>query len=73
MKDRQIWMAEREAGALINAPFCLDIVSYFQDSEIASISSKKSLKKIAEELNFLFHICLHMMRFWDNFSSLSAI
>ena len=56
-------MAEREAGALINARFCLEIVSYFQDYEIASISSKKSLKKIAEELNFLFHICLHMMRF----------
>ncbi len=56
-------MAEREAGALINAHFCLEIVSYFQDYEIASISSKKSLKKIAEELNFLFHICLHVMRF----------
>ena len=56
-------MAEREAGALINAHFCLEIVSYFQDYEIASISSKKSLKKIAEELNSLFHIYSHVMRF----------
>ena len=38
-------MAEREAEALINAHFCLEIVSYFQDYEIASISSKKKFEE----------------------------